>query len=135
MTTAPVLDAEALRRLGDELGDADVLCGFLRRYVAMLDQRVERLERALAAQDHEDWMDAVLSLKTSSALAGARALADLAAGLQAEAEHRRSASWMHWSATECRAESMRILRGLAAETARQLRLFLSHPRVVAARTT
>lgn len=135
MTTAPVLDTDALRRLSDELGDVDMLCGFIRRYVAMLDQRIERLERALAAQDHEGWMDAVLSLKTSSTLAGAQALADLAAGLQEDAEHRPAASWARWSAAECRAEGMKILRGLAAETAHQLLVFLCHSRVAAARTT
>lgn len=135
MITSPVLDTEALRRLGEELGDADILCGFLRRYVALLDQRIGRLQRALAAQDHEGWMDAVLSLKTSSALAGARALADLAAGLQQDAEHSRAASWLRWSAAECRAEGMNILRGVAAETARQLQLFIRHTGGPAARTT
>lgn len=135
MTTAPVLDTDALRRLGEELGDADMLCGFIRRYVAMLDERIERLERALAAQDHEDWMDAVLSLKTSSALAGAQALADLTSGLQEDAEHRASASWKRWSAAGCRAEGMKALRGLAAESASQLLIYLRHSRMAAARTT
>lgn len=134
MTTAPVLDTDALRRLGDELGDADILCEFIRRYVAMLDGRIDRLECALAAQDHEDWTDAVLSLKTSSALAGAQALADLTAGLQEDAEHSASASWARWSAAGCRAEGMTALRGVAAETAGQLLIYLRRSRVAAART-
>lgn len=135
MTTAPVLDTDALHRLGEELGDADILCGFLRRYVAMLAQRIARLEHALAAQDHEDWMDAVLSLKTSSAQAGAPALAALVSGLQEDTEHRASASWERWSAAGCRAEGMKALRGLAAETVRQLLIYLRHSRMPAARTT
>lgn len=133
MTTAPVLDTDALRRLGEQLGDADILCGFIRRYVTMLDQRIERLERALSVQDHEGWMDAVLSLKTSSALAGAKGLAVLAARLQEDCEHNRSASPVHRSAVDCRAEDMKILRGVAAQTARQLRIFLQQFGVAAAR--
>lgn len=135
MTTAPVLDTDALRRLGEQLDDADMLCGFLRRYVAMLDQRIDRLERALAVQDHEDWMDAVLSLKTSSALAGARALAALAACLQEDFERRQATSSAHWPAVRHLDENMKALRGLAAETARQLRIFLQQRCVTAAGAT
>ena len=135
MTTAPVLDTDALRRLGEQLDDADMLCGFIRRYVAMLDQRIQRLEHALSVQDHEDWMDAVLSLKTSSALAGARALAALATCLQEDFERRRSAPSAHWPAVHCLDVSMKALRGLAAETARQLRIFLQQRCVAAAGST
>lgn len=123
MTTASVIDTDALGRLGDQLGDTEVLCGFIRRYEAMLDQRIERLQCALAAQDHEDWMDAVLSLKTSSALAGAEALSRLAADLQDDFANRPPTP-VRWPARECLAEIMQPLRRLAAETARQLRLFL-----------
>ena len=124
MSSAPVLDTEALRRLGDELGDSDVLYGFLRRYVALLDPRLKRLEQALVSADHDDWMDAVLSLKTSSAQAGAHALAELAADLQ-----RDSAPCPSWAATPCSAAVCRdrhmiCLRALAVETARQLHVFL-----------
>lgn len=123
MTTAPVLDTDALGRLGEQLGDTDMLCGFIRRYEAMLDQRVERLQRALSAQDHEDWMDAVLSLKTSSAMAGAQALSTLAARLQ-EDFARRPPAPVHWPAMDRLAEIMETLRRLAAETACQMRLFV-----------
>ena len=121
MTTAPVLDAEALSRLGEELGDTDTLCGFLRRYVAMLDQRIDRLECALSIQDHEGWMDAVLSLKTSSALAGAQALALEAAALQ---EGSRGHTSVTCTAITCGVEALAALRRLAAETSRQLRAFV-----------
>lgn len=123
MTTAPVLDTDALGRLGEQLGDTAVLCGFIRRYEAMLDQRVARLQRALTARDHEDWMDAVLSLKTSSAMAGAEALSRLAADLQ-EAFACRPPTPVRWPAMDRLAEIMECLRRLAAETARQLRVFL-----------
>lgn len=121
MTTPPVLDTEALSRLGEELGDTDALCGFLHRYIAMLDQRVDRLERALSAQDYEGWMDAVLSLKTSSALAGAEALALEAAALQEGSRGRTSVTC---TAITCGVEALAALRRLAAETSRQLRVFV-----------
>jgi HPt (histidine-containing phosphotransfer) domain-containing protein len=124
MTTAPVIDTDALGRLGEQLGDPDVLCGFIRRYEKMLDQRVERLHHALNTQDHDDWMDAVLSLKTSSAMAGATALSQLAAELQ---DHlaKRPPEPVRWPVTDCLESVMAKLRHLARETARQLRLFLN----------
>lgn len=124
MTNAPVLDAVALRRLAEQLEDDDVLCEFLRRYLGMLDQRIDRLERALIAQDREDWMDAVLSLKTSSALAGAQALAAEAALLQEDAQAPPSGASATRDAGTCRSGPMDGLRELAAETARQLRAAL-----------
>ena len=121
MTAPPVLDTRALDRLGEQLGDADALCGFLRRYLAMLDERIARLERALRTEDHEGWMDAVLSLKTSSALAGAQALALEAAALQ---EGSRGHSSVTCTAITCGVEALSALRRLAAETSRQLRAFV-----------
>jgi len=139
MATPPVLDGDALHRLGEQLGSSDVLCGFLRHYLALLDQRIARLERALTCSDQDDWLDAVLSLKTSSAMAGAQALAEQAADLQQESA--RCPSWQgpavcvegrslaaaaaaRGAVLTRRAERMACLRRLAAETARQLRIFL-----------
>ncbi len=89
----------------------------------MLDQRVERLHHALNTQDHDDWMDAVLSLKTSSAMAGASALSELAAELQ---DHlaKRPPEPVRWPMADCLESVMTTLRDLAKETAHQLRLFL-----------
>lgn len=156
MSTTQVLDDAALHRLGEQLGDSDILCGFLRRYLALLDARIARLERALRAEDQDDWMDAVLSLKTSSSLVGAQALAERAAELQQEfaacpswcappesTAHATPAPGASGASTAGpattgseiarRTERMACLRRLAAETARQLRVFLqqasgtSHP--------
>lgn len=118
-STAPILDLDALRVLGEELGDADILCGFLRRYLAMLERRIERLERALSAADRDTWMDAALSLRTSSAMAGAQALSDQVAVLQEDLGLPTSSA-----ARRCAAEGMARLRKIAAETSRQLRAFL-----------
>jgi HPt (histidine-containing phosphotransfer) domain-containing protein len=123
MTTAPVLDTDALGRLEEQLGDTDMLCEFIRRFEAMLDQRVERLQRALSAQDHDDWMDAVLSLKTSATMAGAKALSTLAASLQ-EDFAKRPPKPVSWPARDRLCEIMESVRQLAAETSRQLRLFM-----------
>lgn len=71
-----LLDPDALRRLSEQLGDEAVLCRFLRRYRSLLAGRIARLEQALHEEDAEDWNDALLSLRTSSELAGARALAE-----------------------------------------------------------
>lgn len=106
-----------------------MLCRFLRRYLALLEARVARLEEALAVADQAAWMDAVLSLKTSSSMVGAAALAERAAALQQE-----SAACPSWctrvdpeaseSGTTRRAVTVSRLRRLAAETAGQLRVFL-----------
>lgn len=125
MSTAPVLDGAALRRLGEQLGDSDLLCGFLRRYLLLLDRRIDRLEHAHSCADQEDWVDAVLSLKTASVMAGARALAE-----QADVLQRESAACPSWAAPIAssapapaavrRLEHMACLRRLASATARQL---------------
>ena len=124
MTTAPVLDTDALGRLGEQLGDPDILRRFVRRYATLLDQRVERLHRALATQDHDDWVDAVLSLKTSSAMAGATALSQAAAELQ-DYLAQRPPEPVRWPHPDCLETVMENVRRLARETARQLRLFLT----------
>lgn len=116
---APVLDIDALRVLGEELGDADVLCSFLRRYLSMLERRIERLEQALSIADRDGWMDAALSLKTSSAMAGAHALSEQVASLQ-----EGFAALASGAARRCAAEGMACVRRIAAETARQLWLYL-----------
>ena len=129
MSTAPVLDDDALHRLAEQLDDRDALHGFLRRYLGLLDQRIARLEHALHAGDREEWKDAVLSLRASSAMAGAQALAERAAAVEQEpaaCSSRCVPVDLSAPGTERprRATRMEGLRRLAAETARQLRLVL-----------
>lgn len=123
MTTPPVIDTDALGRLREQLGDPEIMRGFLRRYESMLEQRLERLQHALDAQDHDDWMDAVLSLKTSSAMAGATALAHLSAELQ-DCLTKRPPEAVRWPMADGLEAVMAALRHLARETAQQLRSFL-----------
>ena len=82
MNDASLLDTAALRRLSEQLGDDAVLCRFLQRYRSLLARRIARLEDALQEQDAAGWDDALLSLRTSSELAGARALAERASSLE-----------------------------------------------------
>src|SRR5699024_12831505 len=91
------------------------------RSQAMMDERIDSLERALLTEDHEGWMDAALSLQTSSALAGAEALAAEAAALQEGSPGGTSVTCASFG---CGGEAIAALRRLAAETARQLRAFL-----------
>lgn len=81
MNDATVLDPDALQRLSEQLGDEAVLCRFLRRYRSLLAWRITRLEEALREENAAEWADALLSLRTSSELAGARALAEQASDL------------------------------------------------------
>lgn len=124
MTNEPVLDTDVLGRLEEQLGDPDILCEFIRGYESTLDQRVERLRHALRTQDHDDWMDAVLSLKTSSAMVGATALSRLAAELQDNLTAPPTAP-VCWPLQGRVDEIMETLRHLAAETAGQLRYFVA----------
>ncbi|WP_246858545.1 Hpt domain-containing protein [Citricoccus sp. SGAir0253] len=123
MTTAPVLDTDALDRLGAQLDDPAVLSAFIRRYAAMLDHRVERLRHALSHRDRDDWLDAVLSLKSSSAMVGAVGLSELAGALMSSVAPA-SAAPARWPEASCLEEIVARLRRLAVETAQQLRLFL-----------
>ena len=120
MTIAPVLDATELAELGEQLGDLDALHRFVDRYATMLDQRVERLDHALDAQDLDDWQDAALSLRTSSAMAGATALSQLVR----EAESYLVAN-PPWPRRDVQQDFMTGLRQLAAATERELRSFLA----------
>jgi histidine phosphotransfer protein HptB len=75
---APIIDERVLAQLEEELEDRHVMTEFLRRYLRLLDPRLQRLDHALAVQDPAMLMDALLSLKTSSMMAGAMALAQAA---------------------------------------------------------
>jgi HPt (histidine-containing phosphotransfer) domain-containing protein len=66
----PVLDPTPLLALADEAGDA-VAQRFLVEYLNLLPARVSRVIGGLSSSDVESSRDAVVSLKVSSAMAGA----------------------------------------------------------------
>lgn len=92
---APLVDTAALDRLHDELEGNDRLWdSFLQTYAVRLPHRIERISRALAGGDTDAAMDAVLSLRTSSQMAGAARLAGMTLALERSirgaAQHQES---------------------------------------------
>lgn len=73
-----VLDQSELERLADEARSTEAMCDYVGRYRRLLSRRVRRIVDALAVADLDDAMDAVLSLRASSAMVGARETAELA---------------------------------------------------------
>lgn len=82
MATTPGTDAhhgwppaalilQAARNLADETGSSRIALQFLSDYLDMLPARLQRILRGLQASDVETSMDAILSLKIASAMAGA----------------------------------------------------------------
>lgn len=81
-TALPAFDPAVLAALVDALQDPSATERFARAYLFMLPRRVERIQTAVSANDVVVAMDAVLSLKVSSATVGARQLQALAADLE-----------------------------------------------------
>ena len=87
MSHVATFDEAALRRMSREVDDRAFTWLFASRYRQMLVGRVARVTTALQRLDVEGALDAVLSLKVSSATVGTCELADLAQ--QVEADVRR----------------------------------------------
>ncbi|WP_159709130.1 Hpt domain-containing protein [Arthrobacter sp. 18067] len=68
---ASVLEPCRLQALADELGDPTPAIRFLSTYLSMLPGRILRISNGLCRHDPDASMDAVLSLKISSAMVGA----------------------------------------------------------------
>ena len=81
-TTQPLVDHAALQELGSQLESPAVAKGFARDYTNMWDRRYQSLATSLDSGDEEAALDAVLSLKTSSAMVGGVRLAELARELE-----------------------------------------------------
>ena len=78
----PLVDPAVLEELAEQLDGPTVARRFARDYTDMWEQRFRRLAAALARQDRAAAMDAVISLKISSAMVGALRLAWLAEQLE-----------------------------------------------------
>lgn len=68
----PRLHLGTLRALAEELGDAAHVLRFLSTYLSMLPARMGRIDVGLAAAEVDSSLEAVLSLKISSSMVGAR---------------------------------------------------------------
>ena len=80
--TPPLVDPAALQELGSQLDSPAVAKGFARDYTKMWDQRYHSIAESLDSGDDAAALDAVLSLKTSSAMVGGVRLAELARELE-----------------------------------------------------
>lgn len=78
----PLVDLLVLRELERQTGDPSVAQVFVRDFIKIWNHRYTRLAQAVELGDREARMDAVLSVKASSSMAGAARLAHLAAGLE-----------------------------------------------------
>ena len=78
----PLVDPSALHELGSQLDSPAVAKGFARDYTNMWDRRYRSLASSLDSGDEAAALDAVLSLKTSSAMVGGVRLAELARELE-----------------------------------------------------
>ena len=76
------LDPDVLLRLGDDLDDSRFARQLALRYRAMLAGRVRRVELALRGDDPRETIEAVRSLKASSATVGACELVGVATELE-----------------------------------------------------
>lgn len=74
----PLIDAAVLDELEDELAGTGLAQRFARDYADMWDLRLARLGTAVDSQDEDSALDAVISLKISSAMVGGLRLARLA---------------------------------------------------------
>lgn len=65
------LNPQKIQKLARDLNSPQIAVRFLSDFLAMLPQRLERIQTAISAQDDEDAMDAVLSLSITAAMTGA----------------------------------------------------------------
>lgn len=76
------VEPEVLAELESELDGPELARGFARDYAALWDQRFSRLEAAVKAQDRPAALDAVISLRITSAMVGGIRLAVLAQAVE-----------------------------------------------------
>ena len=76
--TLPLVDAGVLAEMEEQLDGSDLALRFVRDYAAMWDQRCAKLAAAVDVQDMDAALDAVISLKITSAMVGGLRLARLA---------------------------------------------------------
>lgn len=76
------VEPEILAELETELDGPELARGFARDYAGLWDQRFSRLTAAVQAEDHPEALDAVISLRITSAMVGGIRLAGLAQALE-----------------------------------------------------
>jgi hypothetical protein len=79
----PLLDTAVLEDLEEQLGSQEIASNFARDYARLWVQRQGNLVAAVEREDHERSLDAVISLKVSSAMVGGVRMALLAETVEA----------------------------------------------------
>ena len=74
----PLVDATILQELEDQLDGSELALRIARDYAAMWDQRCAKLAAAIQSKDLDAALDAVISLRITSAMVGGLRLARLA---------------------------------------------------------
>ncbi|TLM88199.1 Hpt domain-containing protein [Pseudarthrobacter sp. NamE5] len=69
-----VIELQSIRELTDETDSPDIALQFLIEYLNMLPRRLQRILHGLRGSDSEASMDALRSLKITSAMAGTHAI-------------------------------------------------------------
>lgn len=77
-----VFDPSTLHLLVDDVRERPFVLELVSTFRRMLDARVDRVVSAVLAPDPDEAMDAVLSLKVSATMTGARELAELASHIE-----------------------------------------------------
>lgn len=93
--TGDPLDAGTLSGLADDLGGREALRALIRVYLDQLDQLGGEIERAAAAGDCAAVARAAHQLKSSTALLGATALAELSRQLETAGRSDETATVRH----------------------------------------
>jgi HPt (histidine-containing phosphotransfer) domain-containing protein len=78
----PLLDAAVLEDLEEQLNGSELAVRFARDYAAMWDQRYARLAAAVENQDRASALDAIISLRITSAMVGGVRLVKIAEVLE-----------------------------------------------------
>jgi hypothetical protein len=78
----PLLDSAVLEDLEEQLNGSELAVRFARDYAAMWDQRYARLAAAVENQDRASALDAIISLRITSAMVGGVRLARIAEVLE-----------------------------------------------------
>jgi hypothetical protein len=85
----PVLDDGALQDLKEEAGEA-VAQQFMEEYLVMLPVRAAKIFKGLTRGDTETTLEAIISLRVTSGMAGARRLESYCGGLESALKHGHS---------------------------------------------
>lgn len=121
----PLLDQAVLDKLrGDLDNDQGVWTVFVQNFITQLPCRVERLSLTLTTRDLAGATDAILSLKTSSQMIGAKRLADMALELEQSLRQDANQADPTYALPRLAAAQLGKVKTCAQRTANLLQVYL-----------